>query len=124
MRLPVVSNGESISKSAVSAWRARPYTWRPTPVREALHSLPWLRQPARRCRKIASTSLLHPKVAPLDHLSSPCNSNDRARRKHYLYLFDATELSPMGALCSVHRGGHAPNEAPDQAYSPNSTHSP
>jgi len=29
----------------------------------------------------------------------------------------------MGALCSVFRG-HAPNEAPDQAYSPDSSHSP
>jgi adenosine deaminase CECR1 len=30
----------------------------------------------------------------------------------------------MGALCSVDRGGHAPNEAPDQAYTPDSAHSP
>lgn len=30
----------------------------------------------------------------------------------------------MGALCSVDSGGHAPDEAPDQAYSPDSTHSP
>jgi adenosine deaminase CECR1 len=29
----------------------------------------------------------------------------------------------MGALCSVDRGGHARDEAPDQAYSPDSTHS-
>jgi adenosine deaminase CECR1 len=30
----------------------------------------------------------------------------------------------MGALCSVDKGGHAPDEAPDQAYSPDSAHSP
>ncbi len=30
----------------------------------------------------------------------------------------------MGVLCSVDRGGHAPNEALDQAYSPDSAHSP
>jgi adenosine deaminase CECR1 len=30
----------------------------------------------------------------------------------------------MGALCSAYRAGHAPNEAPNQAYLPVSAHSP
>jgi adenosine deaminase CECR1 len=30
----------------------------------------------------------------------------------------------MGSLCSVNRGGHATNEAPDQAYSPDPARSP
>lgn len=30
----------------------------------------------------------------------------------------------MGALCSVNKGGHAPDEALDQAYSPDSAHLP
>jgi hypothetical protein len=74
-------------------------------------------------KSIAHLSFSIPKQPSSAIVHLPCNSNAWHTSFIFIGLMKQSQ-APMGALCSVNRGGHAPDEAPDQAYSQDSAHLP